>query len=325
MLHKIARTAPVVTLCSLLLVGCRFDGGKLEQRACPASGQCGEEGMVCCQGYCVLAASCPDAGPDAAAILDGRADLNVAADTDLDGVLNDKDNCPSAYNPGQQDQDFDGLGDACDCDPTDKRFTSITVDLPSFPQAVPFTPVESPANWQLVGRAYKQASKNGVQRAAHALEDQTAYQATVRLSFLEAGDDGLTVPANGVSLAGVVVRTSGLGPGTGSGYYCAIDLKNFRLVIGKTKADELGKGQLPLFAEPASEPGKPITRGVKVNIPYSLTLRARDGQLTCRVTSPDLSQVETTAADSEFTRGGLAIFTAGASAIFESVKVCTSK
>ena len=36
------------------------------------------------------------------------------SDKDSDGIENDLDNCPDTYNPGQEDHDGDGKGDACD-------------------------------------------------------------------------------------------------------------------------------------------------------------------------------------------------------------------
>ena len=36
-------------------------------------------------------------------------------DTDVDGVVDAIDNCPEVYNPGQDDADGDGIGDACCC------------------------------------------------------------------------------------------------------------------------------------------------------------------------------------------------------------------
>jgi len=40
--------------------------------------------------------------------------LPCLLDADLDLVCDGQDNCPTVFNPGQQDGDGDGLGDACD-------------------------------------------------------------------------------------------------------------------------------------------------------------------------------------------------------------------
>ena len=56
---------------------------------------------------------------DLVAFLD---DPSIFRDSDGDGVADNADNCPTIANPGQEDTDGDGIGDACD------TFTDIDDD-----------------------------------------------------------------------------------------------------------------------------------------------------------------------------------------------------
>ena len=319
-----AGRALLALVALVALGGCRFDGARLAQRACASDGCAADE--ICCGGYCVAAKACADAaarelGPP----LDLGPDADPRIDRDLDGVPDPKDNCPEVKNPAQNDTDHDGLGDLCDCAPTDSAFGDTLVDASRFQSPSPFVAVENAASWTALAGFLEQSQRDQVQRAAHGtLAGQADLLILAVVHFKDAGDDGLVFPAPdaNTSFAGIAARTASLSPGKGDGYYCALDQQNARLALGRTKGDDLGAGQMQLFGDPASAPGVQINRPVRRYQPYALTLRVRGDQLTCAVALPERGQVETMAKDSELTAGGMALFTAGESALFESVRVC---
>jgi hypothetical protein len=321
-----ARGAAGLPALLLIAASCTLDSRHLEERACAPNGTCAA-GLACCRGYCVLPSTCPRPA-DGAPPVDGPVpDIDPLVDRDGDGVPNQKDNCPDLHNPNQSDADQDGAGDVCDCAPADGAFRRTRLDITSFSGAVPFTPVENASRWTVVAGTYLQSSPDGVNRAV-AAGTQQGVLATVRLRLASAGDARLPALGRPLNMVGVAARTAGLAENAGSGYYCGIDLATSRLVLAKTSGSDLADGKIALFPNPTDPyglPGVRISGGLHLMMPYRVTMRVVGAQLICQVMLPDLSVVTFSESDEELTSGGFALFTAGASAHFESVKLCAQE
>jgi hypothetical protein len=89
------------------------------------SGVC-QDGTLHCVGGVASCIADRGPGPELCNGLDDDCDggTDESEDADGDGLGDCVDNCPGAYNTGQQDGDSDGDGDACDCAPLDGGNTS---------------------------------------------------------------------------------------------------------------------------------------------------------------------------------------------------------
>jgi hypothetical protein len=74
-----------------------------------------------------------------------------ARDRDSDGIENDEDNCPDHFNPSQVDSDEDGLGDTCDPDPFDRDNDGVNDDVDNCPEN--FNPTQEDTDSDGIGNA----------------------------------------------------------------------------------------------------------------------------------------------------------------------------
>lgn len=112
-----------VVLAVVAAIGMTQPGASAESRSAP-------------QAYPTACPAPPPAGATHGMPTDGTGTESqlpcepVERDSDGDGWLNSEDNCPFAFNPGQEDADLDGTGDVCDPTPTGEPTTPPPTTTP---------------------------------------------------------------------------------------------------------------------------------------------------------------------------------------------------
>jgi hypothetical protein len=227
------------------------------------------------------------------------------------------------------DSDGDGVPNSTDCAPQDNYFSQTHLNLHSFAavKAAIFAPVEALSDWKITDEIYRQLNPDGLRRSTvTATSVIPSFLATVTFRFSEAGNAGLKSPSENISFAGVIVRMVHVTNSKDDGYYCGVDLANHRLLVAKSSGTNLANKTLVLFSEShADKPGKTIIQGVQRQAPYRITFRVVQSQLKCQALLPDGRQVEVSYQDTALKTGGFSLFTLGAAANFETVKLCTSQ
>ena len=263
--------------------GCVFKGGGADAYRCGPGGTCAA-GLECIDGICVTATG-SDGGTDGAegdGPTDGPAEGGPGPDgpTQQDG-------------PRQQD-----AAPGCVFDP-------LTADQGTF------TPVLASATWQFGSGSYNEtlADDLHVSWISGAGGDQVSMQALV--TPVAQGRPQFDTPnGNFASAAGVIVRASGISTSSVTGYFCGVDLRGPRLLLGR-------------MSGPYSSPHGTFTilgsqdMTVTMNTAYLVQAEAQGGALTCTC---DTAQVN--ANDTTIATGSVGLFTLGARARFMDALYC---
>lgn len=313
----------VAGLLALAAGGCVFDGGRAREYRCQA-GLC-PAGLQCVDGICVAA---PDAGIDASAdALDGPEQLDGPPQEDapdaredappqVDALPDGQDDGPPQEDaqedaPPQQDAQQDVQQDAPPQQDAQQDAAAGCVTDPLTSDAGHFTAVLTSTSWQFGGAGYSQATANDLHDTWVSGPGGDHVSMQVVTVVAQQGQPQFdTPPGNFASFAGVIVRASGLTTTSQTGYFCGVDSRNGRLLLGRMSgAYSATHGNLTILGESAMT--------VSLDTAYTVRAEAQGSSITCTSGSHQV-----TAVDAAIATGSVGLFTIGARARFTNAYYC---
>jgi len=323
----------VAGLLALVAGGCVFKGGAADEYRCH-SGVC-PAGLQCVDGICVAA---PDAGSDTGigdaaedgpqedAQQDAQQDAQRDAqqdgqqDAQRDAQQDAQDDAPPQQDaqqdaqddaPPQQDAQQDVQDDAPPQQDAQEDAAVGCVLDPLTSDAGHFTAVLTSGAWQFGGTGYSQTVSDDLHDTwvSGAGGDHVSIQ-VVTVPTQQGRPQFNSPPGNFASAVGVIVRASGLTTTSATGYFCGVDLRGQRLLLGRMSgAYSVGNGSFTILGQSAMT--------VTLNTAYTVRAEAQGSAITCASGSQTINSV-----DASITTGSVGLFTIGARARFTDAYYC---
>jgi hypothetical protein len=321
-----------LALLLLLAGGCAFDASRADPYRCHA-GAC-PVGLMCEHGLCVASAdggAADAAAPDAAAVDAPASDApdDGPGDAVGPGGAGPEVGAPGDGPPPDGAPPADaGPGDAgpADARPTDAGPTDAAPDGardgaagdagvtcttdPLTTNLGHFQPLLTAASWGYGTNGYAQTWANDLHVSWVNAPGGAPVSITATVTLTGQGLDDFNTPTGRFSVAGLMVRPSGLTATNIQGYLCGLDLRNGRVLLGRMDGPYLaGQGNLVVLGQQ--------TRAVAQYAALPLSLAAQGATITCTSGTTTVS-----ATDATFAAGSVGLFTIGATARFRDATYC---